>query len=110
MRKIVAFCAKKINAVTFEWCSGEFVLYLCKFYRLYIRNGQIVKVEEVERYSKCGSASLKLGFGQSPQRGPVAEPLVIAPLKLKTILLLDTRQTCRACRFFSISQRSVWFS
>jgi len=52
---------------------------------------------------------------RSPQQGPGAEPPSQgvrgeAPLKLKTILLLDTRQTCRACRFFSISQRSLWFS
>jgi len=75
-------------------------------------SGQIVKLEKGERYGERRSVSLWWGSGggalsgvqeQSPWSGG-------QPLKLKTILLLDTRQTCRACRFFSISQRSVWFT
>jgi len=46
-------------------------------------------------------------MGAVPPAGSGAVPLVResggkAPLKLKTILLLDTQQTGRACQFFSI--------
>jgi len=55
---------------------------------------------------------------RSPLWGPGAEPLVRgsegqsplnAALKLKTVLLLDTQQTCRACRFsLFCSVHCIW--
>jgi len=81
-------------------------------------SGQIAKLKEgnaIIAMASAGARAYNNGLGAEPPAGsrgraPSQGIGSEASLKLKTILLLDTRQTCRACRFFSISQRSVWFS
>jgi len=76
-----------------------------------IVRSQIVKLEEAKRYGERGSANLLWGLGApSPQRGPGAEPVVRAPEAVRLFCFWTLDRPAELVGFFSISQRSVWFS
>ena len=61
-------------------------------------------VKETALMASAGARAYNGGLGRSPQRGPVAEPLVRgsggeAPLKLKSFLLLDVHWNRQICSY-----------